>query len=96
MAAENCRRGVSPAPTLVSRGPCPAPDTEEEECSTKAPPCSKIFSPVCGDTGGNNVTFTNECKLRAESCRQSSTRTAITVHSYTAAGPGYSQLCFRK
>ena len=88
MGAENCRRGVSPVPDVVSQGPCSDGDvvvgagdsvTRDDYCQDVRP-CSKIFAPVCGYNGLANVTFTNECKLRKQSC---TTRTNFEVGNLT-------------
>ena len=82
MRAESCRRGISPAPEVVTQGPCSDGDVviridadDDTQCDGLQP-CSRIYQPVCGSNGFSNMTFSNLCKLNQETC---TTRTNIKV-----------------
>jgi len=73
MSAENCRQ-ARPVPLLAKLGPCQSEElvimdmTDEMETDCEPFKCPKILSPVCGNNGLRNMTFTNECLMRKEQC----------------------------
>ena len=42
--------------------------TDDEETGCSDLKCPKVLSPVCGNDGVRNITFTNDCLMRREQC----------------------------